>query len=639
MTEWGVPPPPPPSATISVIDSECYVNYWLCMFDTGEIFELGNGLPLDTNGLRCALAAYRLITFNGNHYDMPIIALALAGADNATLKQASDMIIVGQLQPWELLRHFNVEPIEWIDHIDLFDVAPGQASLKMYGAKMHSRRLQDLPYAPTEIIDEPKRLALREYCANDLRTTRDLFETFPTQLALREQMTAEYGVDVRSKSDAQIAEAVMKSLLPFKVERPVIPAGGQFYYRPPEWLRFIEQPLLELLARSPMTINTSGSVDMTAELEKTVIRIGDTSYHMGIGGLHSMESGIVHRSDATYILTDHDVASYYPSLILRTGIYPRQIGEAFVAIYRGWYDRRMVAKRAGDKKTANSLKTLLNGTFGKLLSKWSIFYAPSEGIQVTLTGQLALLMLIELLELSGISVISANTDGIVIKCRRDMEWARDAIIHWWESVTEFETERTDYALLASRDINNYVAIRTDGEVKLKGAYAPAEPGASGWPNPTGQICVDAVVAWLRYGTPMEQTIRACTDVRQFVYVRQVKGGGSYCPNGTLPAKATQTAMRTVVGDMPKDMLIAAYSAAVSTRDAKREYLGKAVRWYYATGSKGCIVTPTGGLVARTDGCRPLMELPNTLPGDVDYEWYVREARGLLADLGVMQCST
>jgi hypothetical protein len=331
-------------------------------------------------------------------------------------------------------------------------------------------------------------------------------------------------------------------------------------------------------------------------------------------------------------------------LILRTGIYPQQIGEVFRSMYQTWFDRRMTAKHAGDKKTANSLKTLLNGTFGKLGSKWSIFYAPSEMIQVTLTGQLALLMLIEMLELSGISVVSANTDGIVLRTRRDMEWLRDAVLTWWESVTQFETERADYTMLASRDINNYVAIKPDGTVKLKGAYAPAEPGASGWPNPTGQICVDAVVAWLRTSTPIETTVRACTDVRQFVYVRQVKGGGSYCPNGTLPARATLTAMRAEcvaagygsvdVASWNKDTLTAAYAALVSARSGEREYLGKAVRWIYSTGSRGCIVTPAGGLVARTQGCRPLMELPDALPADIDYEWYIREARGLLADLGV-----
>ena len=297
-----------------------------------------------------------------------------------------------------------------------------------------------------------------------------------------------------------------------------------------------------------------------------------------------------------------------------------------------------------ETNNANSKKTVLNGSFGKLGSPWSIFYAPSEMIQVTITGQLALLMLIEMLELSGISVVSANTDGIVVKCPRHLEWMRAEVIAWWESVTGFETERNDYRLLASRDVNSYVAITTAGEVKVKGAYAPPEPGASGWPNPTGQISVDAVVAYLRDGVPLLQTVMACRDVRQFVHLRGVKGGGSYAPNGVLPAAkaTTQKAMREVLGWPEKGgdklQLIADYTAHVATVAQGRQYLGKAVRWYYARGSRGsrgsrgCIVTPAGHLVARTEGCRPLMELPDAMPDDVDYMWYVNEAAALLADL-------
>jgi hypothetical protein len=29
-----------------------------------------------------------------------------------------------------------------------------------------------------------------------------------------------------------------------------------------------------------------------------------------------------------------------------------------------------------------------------------------------------------------------------------------------------------------------------------------------------------------------------------------------------------------------------------------------------------------------------MELPDTLPSDIDYEWYVNEAKSMLADMGV-----
>ena len=53
------------------------------------------------------------------------------------------------------------------------------------------------------------------------------------------------------------------------------------------------------------------------------------------------------------------------------------------------------------------------------------------------------------------------------------------------------------------------------------------------------------------------------------------------------------------------------------------------------GSQGCILTPVGDLVARTTGCTPMMELPDALPHDIDYDWYVREAESLLCDIGVV----
>lgn len=328
------------SHAVSVFDTECYHDYWLCKFDTGEVFQLTPDSPLDIAGLRRTLSLYTLISFNGINYDIPIISLALQGHDNQTLKAASDAIIVGNKRPWEITRDL----LEWCDHIDMIEVAPGQASLKMYGAKMHSRKLQDLPIKPDASIAWHDRVLLRDYCDNDLRTTRELYDTFQAQLKLRADMSAEYGVDLRSKSDAQIAEAVMKQLLPFKVERPYIAPGTQFKYQPPEWMRFQHLHLLQLLDRNAFTVSVSGGVDMPDELANTLIRIGSSAYKMGIGGLHSTESQIVHVADEQYEITDHDVASYYPSLILRTGIAPQQIGQQFQIIYRQWYDRRLAAK-------------------------------------------------------------------------------------------------------------------------------------------------------------------------------------------------------------------------------------------------------------------------------------------------------
>lgn len=236
-------------------------------------------------------------------------------------------------------------------------------------------------------------------------------------------------------------------------------------------------------------------------------------------------------------------------------------------------------------------KITINGSFGKFGSKWSTLYSPSLLIQTTITGQLSLLMLIEQLSFwSGIEVVSANTDGIVIKCHKDFETDMLATVKNWEEITQFETEETRYDAIYSRDVNNYVALKAGGGVKLKGVFA--EVGLA--KNPTNEVCVDAVTARLVNGTPVEKTIHECTDIRKFVNIRKVNGGA-------------------VKGD---------------------EFLGKAVRWYYAVGETGTInYSGSGYIVARSLGAKPLMMLPDLIPDDLDYDWYIKEAHDILADVG------
>jgi DNA polymerase elongation subunit (family B) len=266
------------------------------------------------------------------------------------------------------------------------------------------------------------------------------------------------------------------------------------------------------------------------------------------------------------------------------------MGEHFTKVYRGIVNRRLAAKRSGDKVTADSLKITINGSFGKFGSPYSALYSPTLLIQTTVTGQLSLLMLIEALEFEGIQVVSANTDGIVIRCPRRLESLMEYIVWEWEHATNFETEATYYRALYSRDVNNYVAIKPDGGFKLKGAYAPAALQK----NPTSEICSGAVVKFLIDGTPVADTIRACMDIAKFVTIRQVKGGAAK-------------------GD---------------------EYLGKAVRWYYAKGETGTINYKINGYtVARSEGARPLMQLPAQLPSDLDFDWYIAEAESILKDIG------
>lgn len=242
-------------------------------------------------------------------------------------------------------------------------------------------------------------------------------------------------------------------------------------------------------------------------------------------------------------------------------------------------------------------KIAANGSFGKMGSPYSCLYAPRLLIQTTVTGQLALLMLIDMLEEEGIPVVSANTDGVVIKCPRSKVDVMDIIVLEWEVMTGFQTEATHYAAVYSRDVNNYIAIKQGGGWKVKGAYAPPIAIGSSWPNPANQIVKDAVVKWLIDKTPIEETIAACRDIRQFVTIRTVKGGAVY----------------------------------------EGRNLGRAVRWYYAYGELGAIHYKLNGYtVPRSEGAKPLMTLPDEFPGDVNLEWYFDEANSVLKDIGAVQ---
>lgn len=685
-TSFTIPAPPPlivipkpPARPRAAMDIECYRDYFLVKFKcaasravVGE-FELYEGHDLDRLAIAMLLARYTLVTFNGTKYDMPMLSAAMAGHENQALKHASDAIIKRNMQPWQFEREFNIPPLQQVDHIDLIEVSPGVYSLKMYGGKMHSRKMQDLPIDPSASITPDLRPGMREYCGNDLEVTIDLLNYFNDQIQLREILTERYGVDMRSKSDAQIAEAAFKVELGFKVERPFYPHGYTFNYQAPAFIKYQTPQLQALLASVvslPFVVSDKDQVEseidhngekiktgvlMPKELKTAKIKIGGSTYKLGIGGLHSTEESVCHIADGNYELSDHDVASYYPNIIVQQGLYPPQMGEAFLAIYKGWIAERLAAKRAGQKKKADGEKTKVNGTFGKTGSKYSILYAPNLLIQTTITGQLALLMLIEMLELSGISVVSANTDGIVIKTPRPLAWVRDEIIKSWETLTGFETEVARYNALYSRDVNSYIALKDDGTVKLKGAYAPPVPVGPSWPNPTGEICVDAVVAYLSKSVPLEQTIRACTDVKKFVAIRNVKGGGQMQYGDEIQAATTIKGRREqllAAGwlEVGKDAYqwpghpgtfdgVTANPHAVGVlrqaNPVRKEYLGKAVRWYYSTDRTGAIhYASNGNLVATTEGARPCMELPAAVPADLDYDWYVAKSKSILEEIGL-----
>ena len=587
-----------------ILDCETYTNYFLVSFmqtPSRQIVHVDtlDDSALDTSRIKKIMRDNTTVSFNGNSYDLTMLVAACGGYTCQQLKALSDELITGKGPTWMTARNHELQvPKSW-DHIDLIEVAPGQSSLKIYGGRLHAPRLQDLPITPEAIISEDDRQRLRDYCENDLETTRLLAEALDAQLDLRVSMSEQYGIDLRSKSDAQIAETVIKSELSKatgkqygKVE---LPKNYSFRYRDPGNVQFETpqlQQTLEQLTQTDFELSSKGSVMMPDWLKKQRVEIAGKHYQMGIGGLHSCEKRRVVEAAEGEVLAELDVASYYPSIILQQQLAPESLGRDFLRVYESIVKRRLRAKKEGDKVTADTLKICVNGSFGKLNSRWSALYAPDLFIQTTITGQLALLMLIERLEAAGISVVSANTDGVIVHHSTDLEQIAEEVTFTWQLDTGYELERNDYTRMASRDVNTYVAVSPDGSTKGKGGFADE----SLMKNPDKLIIYDAVAEYIKNGIPVADTIRACQDLRRFVTVRTVKGGALW----------------------------------------RGHELGKAVRYYYSNSvsQRECIqYAMNGNKVPASDGAMPVMDLPESLPSDIDYEAYIVAAEKLLCEVG------
>lgn len=624
-----------------VFDIEVARDYFLVGFksiETGTVRQYE--YPLDKAQIVSILRSNTLIGFNSTDYDLPVLFYALTGATLEQIKHLSDTIITHSMRSWQTEQAYGFK-IPELDHIDLKEPVPGvQISLKLYAARLHSKRIQDLPYDPDAYV-KPMRDTIRAYNVNDLDCTIDLWREATKDgnniIETRKDIGAEFGIDVRSKSDAQIAEACIKIAVSKLKGQPIYKSdfqpGATFKYTPPAFIQFRSKALNTILAsivESVFVIDNKGAVVLPPALSNATVTIGQTTHRMGIGGLHSTESTVARIGN----LFDRDVVSYYPSLILLCGLSPANMGDAFQAVYRRFYNSRLEYKRLKNTSKALTYKITLNGAYGKLGSPYSVLYAPHLMIQVTLTGQLALLMLIERMEDAGIPIVSSNTDGIVMQCPPSHESIMQSIVQQWEKDTGLETEETRYRALYSRDVNTYLAIKTDGKVKVKGALAPSDAQH----NPSNEIVKQAVIAFLSKGTPIAQTILSCTDIRQFLTVQRVTGGAQiptkreYVDTWVNTAKGLWTLTHN--GTTHKEKRVSRPAPLLLTTEAR--YLGKVVRWYISRNATGYIErVSNGNKVPCSDNAVPMMELGD-FPDDIDHDYYIREATGLLKDIGAIQ---
>lgn len=594
-----------------ILDGEYFPNYQMVGFkhvQSGKYIQLSG--DYNPHFLSWLLFSFRTIGFNSLPFDLPMLWASYVNRDPRFLKAVANDLILSGKRPNEIAKGYGFEIYKLAprQHIDLFNVCPLKGSLKLYGARLHSKRIQELPFPDNEPLEEWQIPIVNEYNCNDLDVTQQVADFCKERLQLREAISIEYGEDLMSKSDAQMAEVVIpKEVAKLNgrwIKRPEIEAGTAYKYSVPKYLSYRTKPLQDLLMRvkrAEFVVQDNGKIALPKELD-IAIPVGNGVYRLGIGGLHSSEKEVGYdiTTSNSKRISDRDMVSYYPNILINGNMYPVALGPNFLTVFKGFKSERVIAKRNKNFTKDKGLKIFINGMSGKLSDEWSKMYSPDLTIQMTVTGQLTLLLFIEILVCNGFEVISANTDGIVIlwdACEEEklLYW-----IEYFEELTGFETENTEYKRYYARDVNAYFAVKEDGSVKVKGPYSEvgSQSGTQLDNNPINLICSDAIKAFLGKDIPIEQTIYNCKDITRFVTVRNVKGGAH------------------------KD----------------GEYLGKVVRWAYYKGVYGTInYVISGNKVPNTDGAMPLQDLPESFPEDqIDYDKYISLTKEILYDIGYLK---
>ena len=385
---------------------------------------------------------------------------------------------------------------EWLQlkQIDLFrihhyDNKNRRVSLKRLEFEMDLVNIEEMPihHTKTNMTDEEIDLTI-DYCRNDIYATYEFYKITigetehplykgDNRIELRQDIFEEFGIPCLNYSDSKIGDEMIKKYYCQEkgIQYADLPKKG--YFRKEikvkdciaSYITFETKELKDFHKNVKKQIFT-----MTDDFKESLVFKGNT-YTFAKGGLHTENKPKIFEADENTLIVDWDVSSYYPAIIINNSKYPHHLGSAFLRGYKQMFDKRLELKPLAKKDKrikgiVGALKLAVNSVYGKSSDMQNWIFDRQLTMFTTITGELSLLMLIEQYELNGINIISANTDGVTIMVDKTKVEKMHEINKWWMEITSYELERTDYQKIIFSTVNDYLAIKTDGEIKKKGDF-------------------------------------------------------------------------------------------------------------------------------------------------------------------------
>lgn len=521
------------------------------------------------------------VGFNVRHYDQYILKAILCGFDP---KAMNDWIILRDLNGWEFSSELRRFPLIFWDIKANID-----PSLKVFEAYMgHDIRESSVPFDIDRKLTPEELDRTVGYCRHDVSESIDVFlqrqEDFQAQMDLIKM----YGLPLSaiSKTGTQLAALILGA-------KPVPYTGDEFDIIMPPTLEVKKYAAIPQWYLDPANHRYKGPDGKGHKLQTTVAGV---PHVFGWGGAHGALKK--YHGDGWYL--NMDVASLYPSLLIRYALMSRAVREP--ERYEAIRDKRLELKAAKDPKSG-ALKLVLNKLSGGMKDPHNALYDPRNNNRMCIFGQMLLLDLMEHLE-PHCGIIQSNTDGVLVKLRRYGDYDLiDDIAYEWEQRTGLQLEFDEYRRVFQKDVNNYIAVDADGHYKGKGAYAKS----LGSLDNDLPIINRALTDYMVKGVPVEQTIMASQRLLDFQKVGRATAAYSGLLHGG-DALNEKTARVFASKDRSDGML-----SRVSKRTGKPEKVSG---------------TPASCFIENGN----VEDAP--VPDRLDREWYIDQAHERLAAFGV-----
>lgn len=465
--------------------------------------------------------------YNNLHYDNPIINYIIEYEDKlmqynipticSSIFNLSKTITASSEDNIDAWKHWKYQI--WFDTFDILTMLYSnklRVGLKEIQVTMQYPNVQEFVCDWTKPLPLEDFDSMIDYNINDIESTSELLNRCKKDVDLRIAIEDEYGVRVLSKDGVNIG---MKILTQKYLEKTGLTWWDIKDLRSPMSVIPLKDVILPFIKYDSPILQR-----VLDDMKNQIVSPGrkgyenkfvfnNLRYSVGVGGIHSVNGPeiIIPRDDE--MLIDIDVASLYPSMLIEYEFYPKHLGKEFLEVYKQIKDERIEAKHNGDKVKNETLKLALNGLSGNLQNEHNFCYSPFAVMQIRINGQLLLLMLAEKLTQIGCRIVQANTDGLFVLLKKDVYSKVNSICREWEQLTKLTLEEDRFKAMYQYAINDYFAITEDNKVKEKGMFITAVKLGKGL---TPKIIPKAIISFFKDGIPVEDTIKNCTDIRDFL---------------------------------------------------------------------------------------------------------------------------